>query len=367
MGGDFDERAAVVVGHHLHSRRQRPVAVDLLDLGLDQRQHVVGVLGSAHHDDGGGDVVLVVAAGDAEARDVADGHVGNVLDSDGDAAGLVQDHVLDVLDVVALGQVVVATVVDQADAADVHRLLADGDLASADVDVGVAERGDHLRDGDVVGLQLAQVGVDVELLGRAAPAVDLDDARHGQQPPRHHPVLDRAQVGQAEVLGAYELVAIDLADQTGLLDLRDLVARQVDVLLQVQRRLRVGREVVDPVLEGDAHERQAVERRRAYRVDARRRVQPDLHRDRVVLLHLLRGLAGRLRGDLQDHRSRIGVGLDVELEEGRDAGRAEDEQTHHNDGAARQTEGDEGLDHGVRSIERGASGRRLPRGSRVMG
>ena len=39
-------------------------------------------------------------------------------------------------------------------------------------------------------------------------------------------ILQRPQIGQAEMRGTDELVAVDLADQTGLLDLGDLIAGQ---------------------------------------------------------------------------------------------------------------------------------------------
>ena len=60
------------------------------------------------------------------------------------------------LNLVALGDVVGAAAVDQSDAADIDRLLTDRDLAAADIDVGVAERGDELGNRDVVGLELLQ-------------------------------------------------------------------------------------------------------------------------------------------------------------------------------------------------------------------
>ena len=97
-------------------------------------------------------------------------------------------------------------------------MLADGDLAAADIDVGVAERGDQLRNGDVVGFELLRIGVDVELFGRAAPTVDLNHARNRQQAPRDDLVLQGAQIGQAEMRRSDDLIAIDFADQAGLLD-----------------------------------------------------------------------------------------------------------------------------------------------------
>ena len=52
-----------------------------------------------------------------------------------------------------------------------------------------------------------------------------------------------------------DLVAVDLADEARLLNLRDLIARQIHVLLQAERRLRIGEVIIDAVLERHPHER----------------------------------------------------------------------------------------------------------------
>ena len=53
-----------------------------------------------------------------------------------------QHDILDVIDLVALSQIIIAAVVNLTDPTDVDGLLADGDFASADVDIGVAQRSD---------------------------------------------------------------------------------------------------------------------------------------------------------------------------------------------------------------------------------
>ena len=168
-GGDGDERRAVVKGHELHPRRQRAVVVDLLDLGAHARHHVVGVQRAVHDDDGGDDVVLVIAAGLAEARHVADGHLGDVFHKDRHAVRLRKRDVLDVRDLVALGDIRGAAGVHQTDAANVHRLLAHVDGASADIDIGVADRADDLRQRDVVGVELVQIDFDVDIAWWSRP------------------------------------------------------------------------------------------------------------------------------------------------------------------------------------------------------
>ena len=78
-GGDGDQRRAVIERHQFHARRQAAVGVDLLDLRPHARHHVVGVQRAIHDDDGRNHVILVVAAGLAEPRHIADGDLGDIL------------------------------------------------------------------------------------------------------------------------------------------------------------------------------------------------------------------------------------------------------------------------------------------------
>src|SRR5262249_51647767 len=103
----------------------------------------------------------------------------DVLHQHGNASRLGIEH--DVLDV--------AHRADQAETADVHRLLADVDGAAAHVDVGVTQRGENLRQGDAVGVELVEVDLDVVRLRRAAPGHHLNDAGHGEQAALHDPIL----------------------------------------------------------------------------------------------------------------------------------------------------------------------------------
>ena len=76
-----------------------------------------------------------------EPGHIAHLHFGHVFHQHGHAVGLAQDHVLDVIHLVALGQIIIAAVVNQTDAPDVDGLLANADFASADIDVRVAQSG----------------------------------------------------------------------------------------------------------------------------------------------------------------------------------------------------------------------------------
>src|SRR5262249_20449109 len=206
-GGDGDQRGAVVDRDELHTGGERAVAIDLVDFAAHPRHHLVGVQGAVHDDDRGDHLVLVVAPGLPSRRHVADRALGYVFDEHRHAVRLEQQHVLDVLDLVTLGEVRRAAAVHQADAAYVDRLLAEVDRAPADVDVGVADRADDLRERDVVGVELVEIDFDVIFLRGAAPGVHLYHARHGEEPALEHPILHGAQIGQTEVRRADKLVA----------------------------------------------------------------------------------------------------------------------------------------------------------------
>src|SRR5450631_2470866 len=206
-----DERRAFVKRDDLHPGRQAAVGIYLFHLRGDAGGNVVGVQRAVHHQDRRHHVVFLVAAGLAEPGHIADVDPGDVLDLHGNAVDLAENDVLDVADVVALGQIRRSAAVDQTDAADVDRLLADIDGAPAHVDVRVGDGADDLGYGDVVGVELVQVDFDLVFLGGAAPGVDLNDAGYRKKPALQDPVLDGAQIGQSEMRRSDHLVAIDLA------------------------------------------------------------------------------------------------------------------------------------------------------------
>src|SRR5208283_5577087 len=104
---------------------------------------------------------IVISPSDTEPWHIADFHLRDVLDLHGNAVDLGQDHILYVRGPIPLGQILIAAAVDQANAADIDRLLANGDFAAADVDIGIAQRADQLRHCDAVGLELLQIRYDV--------------------------------------------------------------------------------------------------------------------------------------------------------------------------------------------------------------
>ena len=120
----------------------------------------------------------------------------------------------------ALGEVGRTTAVEEAYPANVDGLLSVAKLTTTNIDVGVANGADHLRQGDVVSIKLVQIDFDFVLFGGAPPGVDLHDAFDREEPPLHDPVLHGAQVAQAKMRWAHDLVAIDFANQARSLDLR---------------------------------------------------------------------------------------------------------------------------------------------------
>ena len=195
-----------------------------------------------------------------------------------------------------------------------------------------------------------RVHLDLEFLGGAAPTVDGGDAGNGQQPARHDPILNRAQIGDSEMLRTDHLVTIDFPGRAVRLDCGHQTARQADVLLHRDRCLGVGEVVVHPVFEDDANKGQSIERGRADDVDAGRRVETNLHGARVVTFHLLGREARRLRGDFQDDRRGIRIRLDIEHLEGNEPGAGKQQQTQHHNRAAAEAKCDERFEHGGSSF-----------------
>src|SRR5205807_140651 len=232
---------------------------------------------------------------------------------------------------------------DQADAADVDRLLAGVDRSTADIDIGVADGGQHLRQRHVVGIELVEIDLNIVGFGRAAPRDHLDHAWNRQQPTLHDPVLQRAQIGQTNARGPDQLVAVDLADEARALDIRRRPARQTDVLLQANGRLRFREVVIDAIVEPDPDEGQSVERGRANDVDTGGDGEADLHGNRVIALHLLGGQARGLGGDFEDDWRRVRVGLDIELGERQEAAADEYQQAEEDDRTAGQREREQSL------------------------
>src|SRR4029077_19567287 len=132
---------------------------------FDPRDGWRALLAAPHQHDALDNIVIVVFAGDAKSRLLADGDGGDVLDQHRGAV-VRGDH--------GVGQVVDRT--DQTDAAHDRRLRADVEGVAADIDVRIADCLHELRQCQPVGDQLVEIDLKFVGLGPSAPAGDVDHA-----------------------------------------------------------------------------------------------------------------------------------------------------------------------------------------------
>ena len=187
----------------------------LVDQFLDAGDGRRALFAAPHQHDALNDVVVLVEAGDAEPRLLADRDLRDVADQHRIAARLRHHGVVEVVDRA-----------DQADAAHHGGLRADVDGVAADIDVGVGDRLQHLRQRQPVGDQSVEIDLQFVGLGLAAPAGDVDDAGHGAEAALQHPVLQRLEVEHAVVRRAFQAIAKNLAGRTERRDARLRIARQ---------------------------------------------------------------------------------------------------------------------------------------------
>src|ERR1700683_620168 len=93
--------------------------------------------------------------------------------------------------------------------------MANADLASAHVDVRVAQRVQDLGHSYAVGFELVRVHLDLEFLRGTAPTVYGGDAGNRQQAARHDPILYRAQICDSEMRWTDNLITIAFASRAG--------------------------------------------------------------------------------------------------------------------------------------------------------
>ena len=92
-------------------------------------------------------------------------------------------------------------------------MRSDIDGIAADVDIGIADGLQQLRQGQSVGDELVEVDLQFIILGLAAPAGDVDDPRHRAKAALQNPVLQRFQVEHAVVRRPGQAVSIDFSDR----------------------------------------------------------------------------------------------------------------------------------------------------------
>ena len=302
VGGDVDQILAVVNPLDLHAGRQDGGMIDGVDELLDARNGRRTLFTAPHQYDALHDVVVLVDSSDTKPRLLADGYRGDILDQHRIAARLRHHGVVEVVDRA-----------DQADAAHHGGLRADVDGIAADIDVGVADGLQHLRQRQPVGDQLVEIDLQLIGLGLAAPPGDVDDAGHGAETALQHPVLQRLEVEHAVIRRAFQAITKNLAGRTERRDGRLRTARQRRKLRQpvqhLLQRLFIG--VIERELQFDVG--QSVQRDGADGAQVLDAGDLGLDRDRDVALDLFRRQARTLGHDIDHRRGRIGIGLDVEL------------------------------------------------------
>ena len=255
----------------------------LLQGGKNRRR----ILVFAHQHDACDDFVLFVFAYNSLARHGTVADCGDIVDEQRRAVTLSHQDIADV---------VAGT--EQTDAANQVLLFALFEETPAGIGVRPRERREDLLQRDVVSFEFVEIEVHLVLLDKSPPADHIRDPGHRLQLTLDHPVLGRAQVGRGVVV-ALEYVPVDLADRgreranlgldaDGELDslepLQDLLAREV---------------VIDGIIEGDVNEGQAELSMGKEPDRMRKAAESDLERDRHLLFHFFRGVAGE-KGDYRN-------------------------------------------------------------------
>jgi hypothetical protein len=110
-----------------------------------------------------------------------------------------------------------------------------------------------------------------------------------------------------------DLIAVYFSDEARALNRGLHVVGQTDILLEAQGRLLDCEIIVNPILECDPNEGEAIERGRANDIHSRRWRESHLDRNCVITLHLLGRLPRSLRRNFENHRRGIGICLDIEF------------------------------------------------------
>src|SRR5260370_6492500 len=161
-GGDVDQVLAVIDSLDPHARRQDAGVVDRRHQLFDAENRRRALLATAHQHDALHDVIVLIEASDAEPRLLANSYGSDVLDENGVATTL-GHH--------GAGKIVDGT--DQADTPHHGGLRSDVDGIAADIDVGIADGLQQLRQRQAVGDPLVEVYLQLVGLGLAAPAASV--------------------------------------------------------------------------------------------------------------------------------------------------------------------------------------------------
>src|SRR5581483_171212 len=209
--------------------------------------------------------------------------------------------------------------VDEADAAHHRGLRADVDGLTADIHVAVVESLKDLSERQAILQQAVLVDTDLVAPGLAAPTCDIDDPGYCLEAALEYPILEGLQIQGRIALRTDHPVAVDLANGAGRRDLRHGCVGQGGELRKPVDHPLLRLVVGEVVGELDLYVRKTEQRDRADSTDVRNSGHLDLDRDGDVALDLLGGLARALRDDVNERGNGVGIRLDVELREKREA------------------------------------------------
>ena len=334
VDGGVDQVGAVVDRHDLDRFRQ--AARDLRKALLDVLNHVQRIDAKTLQHDAAGDLALAVELGNAAALVRPQFDAGDVPEQHRRAVtGL--EH--DIAEVVDAPQIALA-------ADDVFE-LGQFDGAAADIGIAGADRVAHLRHGDAEIAHALRIENDVVLPHEAADAGDLGDALRLGQREFQVPVLDRAGVGEVQLLRHHGIL-VDPADAGGIgtHGRRHAGGQPRGRAVEKLQHARARPVDVGAVLEDDIDERHAEEREAAHDLRARHREHGRGQGIGDLVLDHLRRLPRILRVDDHLRIREIRNGVERQMRQrveagGGGKGRAEEHQQQ----VARRPR-DEAGDHG---------------------
>src|SRR5207247_2182939 len=281
-----DQPLAIIVGDDRHTPGQDGLA-EGFDSLLQGRKHLRRILAFAHEHDARDDFVLFVFAYKPLARHCAEADCGYIPDQQRRAVMFSHQNAADV---------VAGT--EESNAANQVLLLTLFEKTPAGIRVRPSERCEDLLERKVVGFEFVEIEVHLVLLDKSAPADDIRNPGNRLQLTLDDPVLDRAQL-RCGVVVALEYVPVDLADRGGERADLGLDSRgQLDSLEPLQDLL-AGEVVVGRIIEGDVNEGQAELSMGKEPDRMRKAAESDLDRDRHLLFHFFRGVAGE-KGDYRN-------------------------------------------------------------------
>jgi hypothetical protein len=336
VGGHADKIATVVEGTNLDVGRKN-VAIEVLGLFLNALQYVLRLFTAAHQDDAFHGVIVFLRLGlkpeNAKARRVADFHVTDILNANGNAIVAADDDLADVFGVF-----------EEAEAANVVKLAALGVETAARVGVVGGEGTEHLHNGEVIVVEPRRVQQDVILHGGPAEAGIVRDARDAAVGANNNPIIESLQFLR-RTIRAFQDVPIDEAAWT---EKRRHARHDTGGKSSVSDALEddlAGEIGIDTFVEGEAEVRKSVKRDGAHHRQVGRAVHGQFEGQGGEAFDFFRGMAGPLGDELDHGRRKIGIGINGHALK-RNGARDDDEHgNHHHQEALLESKLDNAMNH----------------------